>query len=300
MSILATDISQSALAKVERGRYKRRAIRPVEERIRERYFSRQGDELTVGQPLRRLVRLRQHNLLRDQAPPAGEERFDLILCRNVLIYFDGEAAEQVILSLEHALRPQGMLVLGAADRLCGSIRRLSRLDEERAPDRRATPRRSPARPAVRRPLGRKVEASPEERMAAAVQAANDGKLEIVMATTAEMLEHDPLDVEAYFIRGLAQLASQDATAAVTSFRRALYVDPTFALAAFKLGRANDMLGQEIAARRAYQQALRALDADGSRHDAILGQVDVGDVAAACRTRIRALRVSTRRRSANAA
>jgi Flp pilus assembly protein TadD len=75
---------------------------------------------------------------------------------------------------------------------------------------------------------------------------------------------------------------------VTSFRRALYVEPTFALAAFKLGRANDMLGQEAAARRAYHQALRALDADDSRHEAILGEVDLGDVAAACRVRLRAL------------
>jgi chemotaxis methyl-accepting protein methylase len=291
VSILATDISQSALAKVERGRYGRRAIRPVEEWMRKRYFSRQGDELVVGQPLRELVRLRRHNLLRDPTPPADEEPFDLILCRNVLIYFDGEAAEHVILSLERSLRPQGMLVLGAADRLCGSIRRLSRLDEERAPERRVTAPKSRARPSVRRPLGRKVEARPEERMAVAVQGANDGELETVIETTAEILEGNPLHAEAYFIRGLAQLASEDATAAVTSFRRALYVDPSFALAAFKLGRANDMLGHETAARRAYQQALRTLDPDDSCHEAILGEVDLGDVAAACRVRLRALRVT---------
>jgi len=292
VSILATDISQSALAKAERGRYRGRAVRPIEEGIRERYFSRQGDELVVGEALRRLVGFRRHNLLRDPAPPPGEEPFDLILCRNVLIYFDSVAAEHVILSLERSLRPQGMLVLGAADRLCGSIRRLSRLGEERTPPRRrARARESPTRPAVRRPLGRKVEASPRERMAVAVQAADSGKLEKAIETTAEMLEDNPLDAEAYFIRGLAQLASGDATAAVISFRRALYVDPTFALAAFKLGRANEIVGEETVARRAYQQALRSLDAEGSRHEAILGEVDLGDVAAACRVRIRALRGS---------
>lgn len=293
VSILATDISQSALAKVERGRYRRRAVRPIEERIRERYFSRQGDELVVGEPLRKLVGSRRHNLLRDPAPPAGEEPFDLILCRNVLIYFDGETAEHVILSLEQSLHPQGMLMLGAADRLCGSIRRLSRLDEETArPRGRAKARKSPSRPAVRRPLGREAETSAGERMAAVVQAADEGKLEIVIARTAEMVEDNPLDADAYFIRGLAQLGSGDASAAVISFRRALYVDPVFALAAFKLGRANDMLGREPAARRAYQQALRTLDADDSRHAAILGEVDLGDVAAACRVRLRALQRQT--------
>jgi chemotaxis methyl-accepting protein methylase len=301
VSILATDISESALAKAEKGGHKGRAVRPIDERFRDRYFLRQGDELVVSQRLRRLVRFRRHNLMRDPAPPAGEEPFDLILCRNVLIYFDGATAEQVIFSLERSLREQGTLVLGAADRLCGSIRRLSHLDEEGAAAKaRARARKSPVRPVLRRPLGRQVEASPQEHMAVAVQAANEGKLEIVIERTAAVLEENPLDPEAYFIRGLAQLASKDAGAAVISFRRALYVDPNFALAAFKLGRGSEILGQVTAAQRAYQQALRTLDAEGSRHEAILGEIDLGDVAAACRVRIRALRANAGPPNANAA
>jgi predicted TPR repeat methyltransferase len=74
---------------------------------------------------------------------------------------------------------------------------------------------------------------------------------------------------------------------VTSFRRALYVDPSFGLAAFKLGRAHDASGERAAARRAYERALRALDPEDERHRLILDQVDLGDVAAACRVRLRA-------------
>jgi predicted TPR repeat methyltransferase len=73
-----------------------------------------------------------------------------------------------------------------------------------------------------------------------------------------------------------------------SQRRALYVDPTFALAAFKLGRAQDALGDERAARRAYEQALRTIDPDDRRHELFLEQVDLGDVASACRARLAAL------------
>jgi Flp pilus assembly protein TadD len=85
---------------------------------------------------------------------------------------------------------------------------------------------------------------------------------------------------------MAQLGLGNASAAVDSFRRALYVDPSFGLAAFKLGRAHDTRGDPGAARRAYQQALRTLDPGDERHRAILEKVDVGDVAAACRVRLR--------------
>ena len=71
-----------------------------------------------------MVTFRRHNLVGD-APPLGTGPFELIACRNVLIYFDGDSIEKVIRSLEHALSCEGTLLLGAADRLCGSARRLS-------------------------------------------------------------------------------------------------------------------------------------------------------------------------------
>jgi len=101
-----------------------------------------------------------------------------------------------------------------------------------------------------------------------------------------VLTAEPLNADAYFVGGLAQLGLGDAEAAATSFRRALYVDSSFGLAAFKLGRAHDARGDPRAARRAYEQALRTLDPDDDRHRVILDKVDVGDIAAACRARLR--------------
>jgi tetratricopeptide (TPR) repeat protein len=66
-----------------------------------------------------------------------------------------------------------------------------------------------------------------------------------------------------------------------SLRRALYVDPGFGLAAFKLARAHEQRGDRDAALRAYERALHSLDPDDTRHEAILDQVDVADVAVAC-------------------
>jgi tetratricopeptide (TPR) repeat protein len=100
-----------------------------------------------------------------------------------------------------------------------------------------------------------------------------------------MLADDPLDADAHFIDGLVTLEAGDLARAAGAFRRALYADATFGLAAFALGRAYDALGDATAARRAYAQALRLLDPEDDRHEVMLQQVDVGDIAAACRARL---------------
>ena len=71
------------------------------------------------------------------------------------------------------------------------------------------------------------------------------------------------DADAYYVRGVAELAAGDPKAAAESLRRALYLHPTFALAAFKLGRAYDVLGNADEARRAYARAERLTELERS-------------------------------------
>jgi chemotaxis protein methyltransferase CheR len=258
VSVLGTDISSAALERALAGRYRERAMRAVEPTLRERYFEEDGDQWIVGERLRRMVRLAPHNLAHDPIPPLGEAPFDLILCRNVLIYFDGETVERAIEGLERALRPDGMLIFGSADTLCGTVRRLEQIGaENEAPG----PLRASVSRVLRRPLGRASEPAVD----------------------------DPLDAEAWFLKGVGALDAGDPAAATGSLRRALYVDPTFGLAAFTLGRAHEATGDGVAARRAYEQALRTIDLADERHDHLLEQVDLEDVATACRVRLGALR-----------
>ena len=289
VSILATDISNAALDRARRARYAGRSLRGVEADLRARHMSPVDRGAEAGAPLRRLVELRRHNLVRDPIPPPGTDRFELIACRNVLIYFEGETVERVIAALERALSPGGTLVLGAADRLCDSARRLAGLEGAPPQPRRRRPAR--AAPALRRPLRRQaVESGPRRpELAEALAAANAGELDRAVAITDRILHDDTLDADAYFVRGLAELGLAAADAAVSSLRRALYVDPGFGLAAFQLGRAHEHRGDRAAAVRAYEQALRTLDADDTRHAAILDQVDLGDVAAACALKVGQLR-----------
>ena len=288
VSILGTDISTAALRRAGRGRYRGRALRALDREARERYFVPAGDELVVEERLRRLVELERHNLVQASRPPRGEQRFDLITCRNVLIYFDGDTVERVIDSLERALAPGGTLVLGAADRLCGSARRLAAL-ERRAPAA-VLPTAADGEPAVplRRPLGHVDRAVPAS-LADALNAADEGRLDDAVSVTTRLLDEDALDADAHFVRGLAELGRDRSDAAVASLRRALFIDPTFGPAAFQLGRAQEARGDGAAATRAYEQALRTLEPGNERHEAFLAQVDVGDVAAACAIRLRALR-----------
>ena len=118
VDVLGTDVSHAALAGAADGRYRERAVRALEPDLRSRYFHRAADgSYVVGDLLRSLVRFRPHNLARDPGPPPGEACFDLITCRNVLIYFSPPLVSTVIDSLDASLRPGGALMLGAADAL---------------------------------------------------------------------------------------------------------------------------------------------------------------------------------------
>ena len=103
--------------------------------------------------------------------------------------------------------------------------------------------------------------------------------------TAEILAREPLDPDAHFVRGMAEFGSGRTEAALGSFRRALFLDPGSGLAAFQLARVADALGDDRAARRAYRQALETLGTTQERHLPLLGQVDVNDIADACRARL---------------
>ena len=110
--ILATDISPTVLERARRGVYSDFEIgRGLEPARRDRFFERVDVGWRVREIVRAPVRFATHNLVKDQ--PDG--RFDLILCRNVLIYFDDATRRAVLRRLTDALEPGGFLMLGGAE-----------------------------------------------------------------------------------------------------------------------------------------------------------------------------------------
>ena len=283
--ILGTDISDAALARARSGVYRPRSTRDLDQTLRRRYFREEGDVLIAGERLRSLVTFARHNLVRDPAPPPGEGGFDLILCRNVLIYFDSATADGVTAALNGALAPSGTLILGVADALCRGAQRLRALATAVVPIAPLAPRITRT---LRRPLGEARAPAPADDPGGIAEAASAGESDELISRTTRLLAADPLNASAHFLEGLAALENGDAKAAVGAFRRALYAEPQFGLAAFQLGRAYESIGNRAAARRAYEQTLRTCDQDGELHEPLLGQVDLGDVIAAAKTRLDAL------------
>jgi chemotaxis methyl-accepting protein methylase len=285
--VLASDIAPTAIKQAERGSYNERSARNLTPALRERYFTSAAGMITVSARLRGLVQLRSHNLVRDHVPPPGEQRFDLILCRNVLIYFDRATVERVIKALEGALAPEGLLLLGAADRLSGQG--VMSGQSVIAPASRVKPRRkAPVAPVPVETPPRPAPTQSPSALQRALQAADRGRLDLALSATREALQVDPLNAEAYFIQGVAELAGEHAGAAVEPLRRALYIDPNHSPAAFNLARAHDALREHHAARRAYERTLRTLDHEGQTHSVASARLERVDIAAACHARLREL------------
>ncbi len=121
ISIVGTDIDGHCVGDAERGFYADAALGDTPQALRARYFQADAGLHTVIPEVKRLVRFEQADLL--QAPPPFE-RAHLILCRNVIIYFEREAQEALLREFHRVLAPGGFLVLGKVETLLGDIRGL--------------------------------------------------------------------------------------------------------------------------------------------------------------------------------
>lgn len=115
--LVATDISHSAIVKAQTGLYTQFEIqRGLSVTRMVRWFDQQGSDWRIKQELRDRVDFYQHSLL-SQAPPAGP--FDVILCRNVLLYFARNVRTEVFSRLRSVLARDGVLTLGAGETILG-------------------------------------------------------------------------------------------------------------------------------------------------------------------------------------
>lgn len=118
--IIATDVSEAALARGRAGRYSQFEIqRGLPIRRMMRWFEQEGEEWLAKPDLVRRIQFKRHNLVGDP-PPIG--RFDIVLCRNVLLYLSTPHRAQVFERMAEVIRPGGLLVLGAGETVIGQTR----------------------------------------------------------------------------------------------------------------------------------------------------------------------------------
>lgn len=113
INVLATDLDENVIQKAKLGLYPERSLAEVPRDVQAKYFEKEGSYYRVKDEVKRTVSFQKHNLLKD---PYGQN-FDLIVCRNVMIYFTEEAKDQIYQKFSKALRPGGILFVGSTEQI---------------------------------------------------------------------------------------------------------------------------------------------------------------------------------------
>ncbi len=118
-SIVAVDVNRASLDRAKAGCYSPWSLRETPEPVARRWFRSKGRDFVLDPAIRGDVSFRIANLASDDLTVFGFERYDVIFCRNVLMYFSTEACRQAVQRLTRALAPGGFLFMGSAETLRG-------------------------------------------------------------------------------------------------------------------------------------------------------------------------------------
>ncbi len=297
ISIVGTDINRKFLTAAREALYAEWALRATPEETRRACFQREGNRWRLLPPYRDDVVFHHHNLVDDPLPDSrfGLENLDLILCRNVAIYFTTDTYRALVQRFRRALRPGGWLVVGHSEMNQDIFRDFRLVDATQAvlyqkTDAAAPPR--PAPPTLARPAAPEswpwpqptppapTPAPPAPPIPAATPAPadkpagagdGDGLDEIrrladlgawVEAAKAcqRALAANPLVAAVHLYHGLVLEQTDTAEQAEKALRRAIYLDRTLVLPHYHLGLLHHRRGDTETARRCFRNALRLLDA----------------------------------------
>ncbi|MFZ3578165.1 CheR family methyltransferase [Virgibacillus sp. DJP39] len=113
VKITATDIDEQALAKAKQGIYQVQALKDLPAKLKDKYFSVNHGLYHVDSDLKKMIHFKKHNLLADKYP----SNMDLIVCRNVLIYFTDNAKEIIYNNFSKSLKGKGVLFVGSTEQI---------------------------------------------------------------------------------------------------------------------------------------------------------------------------------------
>ncbi|MFC7060453.1 CheR family methyltransferase [Halobacillus seohaensis] len=113
LEIIATDIDRNALQRAKIGLYPERSLKEVPLEIREKYFTKEDQLFRISENAKKCVTFKKHNLLADRY----EKDCDLIVCRNVLIYFTESAKQQIYTKFSESLKKDGIFFVGSTEQI---------------------------------------------------------------------------------------------------------------------------------------------------------------------------------------
>ena len=288
-SILATDISKPAIERAKKGEYSSWSFRGLNRSFVRQHFDSIGPVARVRKAIRDRVKFKVLNLALDEypSPETGTTDLDLILCRNVLIYFDSDAVAQTAARLYACLAPDGWLVMGPSDPplwhhvpltpilLPGAV--IYRRASNRArpvPQLPTKPKQaknaSHALPQAKRQTTRRAitkhptieqragstRATPSDPLQEIAQVARSQGVAKAEALATAQLMQNPLATEIRYLRSILLMSLNKDDEAIAELRRLVYLDRSLAAAHFALGTLFHKKRDSGRARRSFTNAYR--------------------------------------------
>lgn len=292
VSITGTDLNTEYLRQARAAVFSKWALREVDDDLRQRCFEPHGTGWRLRDEYRQMVTFERHNLVQDR-PPATD--FDLVLCRNVLIYFSRSRIERVVTVLRDGLKPGGWLLVGHAE---PSSSIFYEYELVHAPAvtayRRRGASKSPEVPAVTwtppewtdpPPVTKPLPESGAQNLAAPRPVVSLDQIRLLAdrgdwlaaeALCRRYLAAHSVEDAAYLHLGLILEHLNRLPEALEAFRRAIYLNRNLVLAHYHLGQCQAATRDHQRARKSYGNVLQLLsecpdeqavpDADGMRVD----------------------------------
>ncbi|HEY5093740.1 MAG TPA: CheR family methyltransferase [Candidatus Eremiobacteraceae bacterium] len=297
--VLGTDVNPKAVAAARIGAYGQWSLRGVSDELRDALAVTGAQTVRVPEEVKSSVRFETQNLVDELSyAPGGMASFELVVCRNVLIYMTLTARAKIIARLAACVSPGGLLILGHGEasgidtgylvperHVAGVVYRkpLGYTPWEPTPQKvRATPKQAQKRPSrVARPIPRKIAMTPSDqtRMAdelkliqkpkpnaeksrallvEAMRAAHAGKMDEAERHAIEAMRAEPIDPEPHVLVAALLMARGAMREAEAELRRALFLDPVFVPALWQAGHLYGITNRKRQAVFAFARALTQL------------------------------------------
>jgi chemotaxis protein methyltransferase CheR len=298
VSVTGLDANPAMLRKAAAARYAAWSLRETPQVVRDRWFSTTDGGFEVDPEIRALVRFARHNVADDDPALWHAGQYDVIFCRNLLMYLTRAVAGTLVRRMTAALAPGGYLFLGHTDSLGSRPEGLEprhshqtfyyqRFDQAAVPPAATLPRPAPPAETPRPPLPVTEEDAynraigllhadrfadaldlitarlpgrpkPRDALLHGVLLVQTGRLDEAVVVGRRLVETDGLNADAHQLLGLCLEGQQAVDDAIAHYRLAAYLDPAFALARLRLGQLARRRGEDRPAAADLEQALSLL------------------------------------------
>ena len=286
VTILATDLNPRFLHKGEVGVFGNWSFRGAPAWLRGRFFTKTSEkQFEILPEIKRMVTFEYLNLAEDSYPSLLNDTnaMDLILCRNVLMYFEPQQAKLVLEKLHRCLLETGWLIMGATEISPAYAARFTPVHAEgailyRKAERESVPAAVSVPPPAQEPgpvtdlpqQSQPVRQTPVGSQIAR-ELANEGRLEEALACADQLLAFEKLNPQTHFLRAMILQEQGVLGEAEKELRRAIYLDRDFVLAHFALGNLARNAGRRKEAGKQFENALRCLR--GRERDDVLPEAE---------------------------